>query len=317
MSNTSLFVPGTNEKNLRRPSSSREARKRSNPAFSFPKLFNPRLLVVLVVRFSVCRYLLLVCRFDCVGSTVGILSSTSLFTGICHHIIFAPHGRCPPPSHTLISHSPCYTLHVTFTQSPIHSIPFHIINFIYSSTRSLLATVVWVGTLDIYIMEERQDHHADLHGHDWENTLPSTLQDHPAIRAFLATHASFIITDPRLPGNPIIFASPGFLMLTGYSIDRVLGRNCRFLQGPETDPAAVAQIREAVDSGRDVAVTLLNYKSDGSTFWNQVLISGVRKAHLLHQQGNEPSATSLLYFIGLQQPTRCPSRGSSEEGDTA
>ena len=55
------------------------------------------------------------------------------------------------------------------------------------------------------------------------------------------------------------------LELTGYPIERVLGRNCRFLQGPETDPAAVARLREAVDNGRGVNVTMLNYRQDGST----------------------------------------------------
>ena len=159
-------------------------------------------------------------------------------------------------------------------------------------------------------MEEERQEHPDDHHHQhhiqhhmnnqWENVLPPLLQQHPAVTAFLEANASFIVTDPRLPGNPIIFASPGFLHLTGYSIDRVLGRNCRFLQGPGTDPAVVAQIREAVDNGADIAVTLLNYRRDGSTFWNHVLISGVRKEF--------DGRTTLLYFIGLQQPrtTRHP-----------
>ena len=143
---------------------------------------------------------------------------------------------------------------------------------------------------------------AAAHQH-WDNVLPPILEVHPAVTAFLEANASFIITDPRLPGNPIIFASPGFLLLTGYPIDRVLGRNCRFLQGPGTDPAVVAQIREAVDNGGDIAVTLLNYRRDGSTFWNHVLISGVRKEF--------DGRTTLLYFIGLQQPIRSPSDDGS------
>jgi PAS domain S-box-containing protein len=97
------------------------------------------------------------------------------------------------------------------------------------------------------------------------------------------------VSDPRIAGNPIIFASSGFLELTGYPVERVLGRNCRFLQGPETDPASVAQMREAIDRGEDVSVTVLNYRHDGTTFLNNVMISGIRDA-----------TNQLLYYVGLQ-----------------
>ena len=59
---------------------------------------------------------------------------------------------------------------------------------------------------------------------------------------------NFVLSDPRLPDNPIVFASPGFFNLTGYTREQVLGRNCRFLQGPGTDPAAVEVIRKAVET---------------------------------------------------------------------
>lgn len=137
-----------------------------------------------------------------------------------------------------------------------------------------------------------------------DNSLPLELKSHPAVRAFISTRASFIITDPRQPGNPIVFASPDFLYLTGYSIDRVLGRNCRFLQGPETDPAAVARIREVVDNGGDIAEIILNYRRDGSTFWNQVLISSVWK--------EVDGINTLVYFIGLQHPASPPTNENCE-----
>jgi PAS domain S-box-containing protein len=127
------------------------------------------------------------------------------------------------------------------------------------------------------------------------NELTEELLEHPAIAAFHASHATFLVTNPRLASNPIIYASPGFLTLTGYSVDRVLGRNCRFLQGPRTDPVAVSQMREHVDQGRDISVTLLNYRQDGSTFWNQILISGIRDAH-----------GELIYFIGIQNHCKGP-----------
>ncbi|KHG02092.1 Phototropin-1 -like protein [Gossypium arboreum] len=79
---------------------------------------------------------------------------------------------------------------------------------------------------------------------------------------------NFVITDPRLPDNPIIFASDSFLELTEYSREEILGRNCRFLQGPETDPATVRKIREAIDNQTEVTVQLINYTKSGKKFWN-------------------------------------------------
>jgi PAS domain S-box-containing protein len=71
---------------------------------------------------------------------------------------------------------------------------------------------------------------------------------------------SFVVTDPNLPDNPIVYASQGFLDLTGYARAQVVGRNCRFLQGPDTDSKAVTVIREGLKNGCDTSVCLLNYK---------------------------------------------------------
>jgi PAS domain S-box-containing protein len=128
-----------------------------------------------------------------------------------------------------------------------------------------------------------------------ENVLPEALLDHPAVIAFQSSKSSFIATNARFPGNPIVYASPGFLELTGYSIDRVLGRNCRFLQGPETDPTAVAKMREAIDQGQDNSACIINYRRDGSTFWNKMFISAVRDA-----QGD------ITHYIGWQCPVSSP-----------
>ena len=69
------------------------------------------------------------------------------------------------------------------------------------------------------------------------------------MQALQTAQQNFVITDPTLPDNPIIYASGGFLSLTGYKMDQILGRNCRFLQGPDTDPAAVDKIRRAIEEG--------------------------------------------------------------------
>lgn len=103
--------------------------------------------------------------------------------------------------------------------------------------------------------------------------------DFSFIKALQTAQQNFVVTDPSLPDNPIVYASQGFLNLTGYSLDQILGRNCRFLQGPETDPKAVERIRNAIEQGNDMSVCLLNYRVDGTTFWNQFFIAALRDAN--------------------------------------
>jgi PAS domain S-box-containing protein len=123
------------------------------------------------------------------------------------------------------------------------------------------------------------------------NVLPSSLMSNPFIyKLSRNSQRSFLITDPHQAANPIVYASPGFLRLTGYPISGVLGRNCRFMQGPETDPCAVAKIRLGVESGQpEVSVCLLNYREDGTTFWNQLII------HPIHN-----SADQITHYVGVQ-----------------
>ena len=94
-------------------------------------------------------------------------------------------------------------------------------------------------------------------------------------RAVIATDITFAITDPRQPDNPLVWVNPSFTRVTGYEAEEVVGRNCRFLQGPATDPAAVAEIRSALEGQRAVTTTLLNYRKDGTAFWNQLSVSPV------------------------------------------
>lgn len=81
-----------------------------------------------------------------------------------------------------------------------------------------------------------------------------------------------ILCDHDAGDDPIIFASKGFLLLTGYTQAEVIGRNCRLLQGPETDKRTVAAIRAAIGTGRRFDGELLNYRKDGSSFWNNLSI---------------------------------------------
>jgi PAS domain S-box-containing protein len=100
--------------------------------------------------------------------------------------------------------------------------------------------------------------------------------DYSLVKALQTAQQNFVITDPAMPDNPIVYASQGFLTLTGYTLDQVLGRNCRFLQGPQTNPRSVDKIRHGIEKGEDTTVVLLNYRRDGSTFWNQFFIAALR-----------------------------------------
>ena len=113
--------------------------------------------------------------------------------------------------------------------------------------------------------------------------------DFSFIKALQTAQQNFVVTDPSLPDNPIVYATQGFLNLTGYTLDQVLGRNCRFLQGPETDPKAVEKIRNAIEEGSDMSVCLLNYRVDGTTFWNQFFIAALRDA-----------AGNITNYVGVQ-----------------
>jgi PAS domain S-box-containing protein len=121
---------------------------------------------------------------------------------------------------------------------------------------------------------------------------PQAMADRREL-AFVAverTRMPMVVTDPRQPDNPIVLANQAFLDLSGYSADEVIGRNCRFMQGPRTDPRQVAKIREALAAERDATIELLNYRKDGSTFWNELLLSPV------HDEDGH-----LLYFFSSQK----------------
>ncbi|AWN38751.1 PAS domain-containing protein [Methylobacterium radiodurans] len=111
----------------------------------------------------------------------------------------------------------------------------------------------------------------------------------PFAAAIRATRMPMIVTDPHQFDNPIVFANNAFLALTGYERFEVMGRNCRFLQGPETNPGAVARIREAVRNETALTIDLLNYRRDGTTFRNALYLGPVHD-----------DAGALRYFFASQ-----------------
>ena len=98
------------------------------------------------------------------------------------------------------------------------------------------------------------------------------------------------ITDPTQPDNPMVYVNERFRELTGYDEEEILGRNCRFLQGEETDPETVETISRAVSSEQPVSVRIRNHRKDGTPFWNRVSIAPVKD-----------DDGSLTNFVGFQE----------------
>lgn len=107
---------------------------------------------------------------------------------------------------------------------------------------------------------------------DDEPTADRSLKE----RALEEAPIGITISDPDRPDNPLIYINDSFEELTGYPRAETIGRNCRFLQGEDSDPEAIAEMREAIDEERPVSVELLNYRKDGEEFWNKVDIAPLR-----------------------------------------
>jgi PAS domain S-box-containing protein len=105
------------------------------------------------------------------------------------------------------------------------------------------------------------------------------------------TEMSVVISDPSLPDNPMIYVSEEFEKQTGYSAGEALGRNCRFLQGPDTDPHAIEAIRHALRARTVFTIDILNYRKDGTPFMNRLRIRPIYDAD-----------GGLVFFAGAQNP---------------
>jgi len=108
-------------------------------------------------------------------------------------------------------------------------------------------------------------------------------------RALAVSAEGIVIVDARMRDMPLIYVNEGFERLTGYPAAEVMGKNCRFLQGPDTDPVSLQRLRSALRENRECTVLLLNNRKDGSTFWNRLSITPIRD-----------SAGQVTHFIGVQ-----------------
>ena len=108
-----------------------------------------------------------------------------------------------------------------------------------------------------------------------EKLLQSALENQRLAQAVNAASDGIVMTDPNQPDNPLIYANEMFLKITGYSMPEVIGRNLRYLQGPETDLVTVDEVRKAIRERKPTKVTILNKRKDGTRFWNGLRISPV------------------------------------------
>jgi PAS domain S-box-containing protein len=128
------------------------------------------------------------------------------------------------------------------------------------------------------------------------NTLHNQYEIHPENissstlwKAVESTRSAMIVTDSQRADNPIAYCNQAFLDLTGYDKNEVVGRNCRFLQGKDTDPAAIAKLKQAVADRQHLKIVIKNYRKDGTSFWNDLVMSPVFD-----------DAGALTHFVGLQ-----------------
>jgi len=149
-----------------------------------------------------------------------------------------------------------------------------------------------VGDLPSVVVENSEDDAIDL-----------DQQDFNLVCSLKKSQQCFVITDPSLQDNPIVYASEDFLQVTGYSRDEVLGRNCRFLQGVDTSPEKVEMIRKSLMQGEDVRTCFLNYTADGTPFWNQLFIAALRDTQ-----------NNIVNFIGVIVKVAGPPPDDSEYG---
>jgi PAS domain S-box-containing protein len=123
-----------------------------------------------------------------------------------------------------------------------------------------------------------------------EREIDGSLPDGMALQILARAPFSIVLTNPTIPGNPIVYVNDAFERATGYARAGAVGRNCRFLQGKGTDPASVRRLGEAVRDEREVMLDILNFRVDGTPFWNRLMI-----APLYDSEG------TLQYFLGIQK----------------
>ncbi|MGZ2258594.1 PAS domain-containing protein [Roseobacter sp. A03A-229] len=134
------------------------------------------------------------------------------------------------------------------------------------------------------------------------DTIDKDLIEDTSFEGFSRTQVSMVVTNPHIDDNPIVYVNHAFTQQTGYARSAAIGRNCRFLQGEETDKAAVDLIRRGIESREPVAADILNYRANGEPFLNRLVI-----APICDEDGE------VQYFVGIQKELRQEERGGAPE----
>ena len=106
---------------------------------------------------------------------------------------------------------------------------------------------------------------------------------------FKSVTSGISVANAQLPDMPLMYVNPAFEVMTGYSLEEVEGKNCRFLQGDEREQPGLTLIREAIERKRETVAVVRNYRKDGSAFWNELSLSPIRNAD-----------GELTHFVGIQ-----------------
>ncbi|MDL0432701.1 EAL domain-containing protein [Marinobacter sp. TBZ242] len=155
--------------------------------------------------------------------------------------------------------------------------------------KNLHGDILQLDVLNIPIIVDGQV--TGVHGQARDRTRERETEARLRIleRSVEASSSGVTIVDATMPDLPLIYVNPAFERMTGYHAEEMIGRNCRILQGPDTNPVAIARIRSGLAALREVHTSLVNYRKDGSSFWNDLYIAPVRN-----------TAGEVTHFIGIQ-----------------
>lgn len=134
------------------------------------------------------------------------------------------------------------------------------------------------------------------------DNVTSLIDNDVAYDGFSRAQVSMVLTNPNLDDNPIVYVNEAFQRVTGYSRTATIGRNCRFLQGKDTDKADVDRLRRAIEAEEDTTVDILNYRANGEPFLNRLIVAPIKDAN-----------GHCEYFIGVQKEIRERDLDSSAE----
>ncbi|MEP2639608.1 PAS domain-containing protein [Roseobacter sp.] len=139
------------------------------------------------------------------------------------------------------------------------------------------------------------------------DTVEPVLAEDTTFDGFGRAQVPMVVTNPHLDDNPIVYANHAFTRQTGHARSTIIGRNCRFLQGEDTEKTAVDQLRAAIEAGQSVTTDILNYRADGEPFMNRLVITPICD-----------DTGAVQYFLGIQKELHTEDRGhASRRIDTA